>query len=217
MMIVVALMALLSGVVVGGTGMLSGARLRSASSLVVGAVRLAITHANSTGEAVRLVFDFEERRVILEEASGRMLRTRADAEGGPQAGAEPATDLEREAVDYAQKLLDGPKAPPARFRPIDALSGEDGKPGRALGRGIRFFQVQTEHDEEPRAEGRAYLYVWPGGATEQAAVQLGKTDEMSGVTVLVNALTGRARIQRGRIELEQAREEGALSEWEDDG
>lgn len=215
-LIVIALMALLGGAIVGGGGMLGGTRLRSGATLVMGSVRAAVNRANTTGLPVRLVFDLDNHRVMLQETRGRMLRVTGHDEGA-KAGAEAATELEREAAEYARSF-DGPRAPPAMFTPVaefDRGGDPDSTGGRELGRGIKFIQVQTEHDTEPRVSGQAYLYFWPGGGTEQAAIQIGRDGDPDGLTVLVNALTGRARLQRGRIQLEEARRDSYFDEREE--
>jgi general secretion pathway protein H len=113
--------------------------------------------------------------------------------------------------------VQGPKAPLATFSPVAAFGadGDDAALGRELGTDIRFVQVQTEHDSEPRVEGRAYLYFWPGGGTERAAIQITRPGDVRGLTVLVSALTGRARLERGRVELEEARHDGDLQDREE--
>jgi general secretion pathway protein H len=217
LMLVVALIAMLSGAIVGGTGMLSGSRLRSAATMVMVSVRSAVTQANTTGRPVRLVFDFEHNVLMMQETRGKMLRVKSEEEGA-KAGAQAATELERNAADFAKSFAEGPRAPPATFSEVPGFDkdAESDMPGRELGRGIRFLQVQTEHDVEPRTEGQAYLYFWPGGGTEQAAIQITRAGDLDGITVLVNALTGRARLQRGRIELEEARKDSYFEEREED-
>jgi general secretion pathway protein H len=168
-------------------------------------VRMAMTRANSVGRPVRLVFDIETGRMMLEETRGRMLRVQNHEEGA-KAGAQAATEAEQEAAEYAKDIVQGPRAPLATFSPVAAFAdGDDPAAGRELGKDIRFLQVQTEHDTEPRVEGRAYLYFWPGGGTERAAIQITRPGDHDGLTILVSALTGRARLERGRIELEEAR------------
>ncbi len=211
----VAIMAGLTGVIVSGTGMLSGTRMRAAATLIMSGVRAGITHANSTGQAARLVFDLDEARLVLEETRGRMLRVRGGDEGA-KAGAAAATELEREAAELASAFAEGPRAPQPRFSPVGSFSEEDGTVGRSLGRGIRYVQVQTEHDVEPVVEGRAYLYFWPGGGTEQAVIQVTRDGDLQGLSVLVSALTGRARLERGRVELEEGRVDHYFDEREDD-
>jgi general secretion pathway protein H len=204
-LLVVGLMAILSAVIVSGSGALTGTRMRSAGALIMSSVRFGMTRANSIGRPVRLVFDIDAGRLMLEETRGRMLRVQSDKEGA-KAGAEAATEAEQQAAEYAKEIVQGPRAPLATFMPVPEFAdGEDPAAGRELGKDIRFLQVQTEHDTEPRSEGRAYLYFWPGGGTERAAIQITRPGDHDGLTVLVNALTGRARLMRGRIELEEAR------------
>lgn len=204
MMIVVALIAVMAVMVVAGSGMFSGARLRGAATLIISGVRLGISRANATGRATRMVFDLDAKTVSLEETTGRMLIDTRD-EADPSAGAEGPSAAERDALKEAHGILDGPRAPRARFTPVAAffVTGGDQASGRELGRGVRYLAVQTEHDEEARVDGRAYLYFWPGGSTERAVIQLARDDDTDGLSVLVSGLTGRARIERGLVPFEQ--------------
>lgn len=212
-LVVIGLMAILAGTIVSGSGMLAGNRLRSAAGLVVTGVRLAITRANSTGRPVRLVFDMDARRLILEETMDRMLRVKETSDSktseGASAGADPATAAEKEALQYADGIVKGPRAPRARFTAIKIGSADEGDgKGRDLGSGIHYRSIQTEHDDKPRDKGRAYLYVWPGGGTERAVIQIERENSDEILSVLVSPLTGRARIQRGKVDLkEQSRED----------
>jgi general secretion pathway protein H len=205
-LLVVALMAIMSAMVVSGSGMLSGTRMRSAAALIMSSVRMAMTRSNSIGRPVRLVFDLDAGRLMMEETRGRMLRVTNHDEGA-KAGAQAATEVEQQAAEYARDIVQGPRAPQAAFTPVASFGsdGEDPALGRELGKDIRFVQVQTEHDADARTEGRAYLYFWPGGGTERAAIQIARPGDQLGLTVLINALTGRAKIERGRVELEEAR------------
>jgi general secretion pathway protein H len=216
-LIVVALIAGMSAVIISGSGMLAGTRLRSAATLIISGIRLGTSRANSTGRPVRMVFDLEERRVMLEETLGRMLIVKDDKEGAG-AGADPSTEAEQAALDEARGVLDGPRPERPRFTPVEAFadSGGDKQSGRDLGASIRFLAVQTEHDPEPRVDGRAYLYFWPGGGTERAIIQLGKEGDTDGLTVVVSALTGRAKIMRGLINFEEPRLEGQFGEREEE-
>ena len=208
-LVVIALMAGLSVMVVSGSGMLTGTRMRAAGMLVMSSVRMGVTRANSIGKPVRLVFDLDSGRLMLEESRGRMLRVK-DAKEGAKAGAEAATEMEQKAAEYARDIVQGPRAPTATFSPVASYGADADDPGlgRELGKDIRFVQVQTEHDTEPRTEGRAYLYFWPGGGTERAAIQITRSGDQAGLTILVSALTGRATLARGRVELEEGRQDG---------
>jgi general secretion pathway protein H len=215
-LLVVGLMAILSAVIVSGSGMLTGTRMRSAGALIMSSVRMAMTRANSIGRPVRIVFDLNAGRLMMEETRGRMLRV-SDHEEGAKAGAQAATEAEQQAAEYARDIVQGPRAPAAMFSPVASFASDSDDPalGRELGKDIRFIQVQTEHDTEPRTEGRAYLYFWPGGGTERASIQITRPGDHTGLTVLVNALTGRAKLERGRVELEEARQDVDFQEREE--
>lgn len=218
----IVLIALLGGTLIFGSGMLGSHRVRAAAGLVMSGVRLATTRANSTGRPVRMVFDLDENRLSIEETADRMLRVKDTGEKGSEgasAGAEAQTDEEREAVDYADGILKGPKAPRAKFTPIAEFrseQGDDKTAGRELGSGVKFLQVQTEHDDEPRTDGRAYLYFWPGGGTERAVIQLIRKGDEEGLTVMVSGLTGRVKLQRGEVDLEAPRGEEDFGEREEE-
>lgn len=214
--LVVGLMAILSAMVISGSGMLSGTRMRSAGALIMSSIRMAMTRANSIGRPVRIVFDLDAGRLMMEETRGRMLRV-TNHEEGAKAGAEAATEAEQQAAEYAREIIQGPRAPAATFTPVESFGsdGDDPGLGRELGKDIRFVQVQTEHDTEPRVEGRAYMYFWPGGGTERAAIQITRPGDHQGLTVLVDALTGRAKLARGPVELEEARRDVDFQEREE--
>ncbi|MCC6215113.1 MAG: prepilin-type cleavage/methylation domain-containing protein [Polyangiaceae bacterium] len=200
-LVVIALITLLTGAILYGSGMLAGSRQRAAATLLVSSVRAGITRANATGRPVRLVLDLEAQRVVLEEANGpTMLREKAE---GANAGAEAFGEVEAEARAEAERIVKAPRAPRARFSPVRALGFDE--QGREIGAGVRLVSVETEHDDEPRVAGRAYVYMWPGGTTERAAIQLRRDGVEEGVTVLVSGLTGRARVERGSVALKRPR------------
>jgi general secretion pathway protein H len=91
---------------------------------------------------------------------------------------------------------------------------------KALERGIKFRAVQTAHDDDARKEGRAYLYFWPGGQTERAAIQLqviGDDDEKSGITMIVSPLTGKVTIKDGSVDMPKPQDDAESSDREDPG
>lgn len=218
-LITIAILAVVSGAVFGGMGGLEASRLKGSAMMVASAVRTAYTHANASSKVVRLVFDFEARRVLIEESSSVLLLAKNDVAGG----AEAATEAERRALEEGDALLKGPRPPRARFTPakIPGFLRGEGEAGKDLSPGIRFFQIETAHDELPLRDGRAYLYFWPGGQTERAAIQLlkgGATDtpsEHDVLTVSVAPLTGRAQVAKGQIAMARPRTDSEESERED--
>ena len=202
----VVLIALLSGGALLGPGLLRSSRVRASATLIVSAVRLAQNRTNANGRPVRLVLDIDQRRVSLEQATGAVFSREKGAVAG---GADAADDAEKKAKAETDRIMEGVRPPRARFVLLKELSdGTDPGAGRELGAGVQIASVETEHDEEPISEGRAYIYFWPGGLTERAAIRLKRTDTSEdGLTVLISPLTGRASIERGKVAFPPPRED----------
>jgi general secretion pathway protein H len=199
-LIVVALIAILSGAVVFGGGMLRSSRLRGATTLIASAVRLGVARANTSGHAARLVLDLDADRVVLEEATGSVMLREKKA---PAAGAEAATEAEQQAKAESDRILDGPRAPRATFHAVKAFA--DTPEGRELGSGVDLYTVQTEHDDDALTSGRGYIYFWPGGLTERAHVQLKRAGSEEALTIIVSPLTGRTKVEKGLVSLPDPR------------
>jgi general secretion pathway protein H len=205
-MIVMILMGLMMGVMIFGSGQLTASRLKRATTMVAGAVRVAFTRATARSRSQRLVFDLDEQQIWLEESDGPMLVQPKDttATGG---GAAAVTEAERLAFQENDNIMKGPRAPKAMYHSVETLgfSSETGARGpRAIGRGLRFREVQIEHDDQPRTKGRAYLYFWPGGQTERASIELApaaSNDDQDVLTLNVLPLTGKVTIKNGPVAL----------------
>jgi general secretion pathway protein H len=213
-LITVALVALLSGVTVLSMGAVGSARLKRGATQIGGAVRIGYAHATASSKTVRLVFDFDNRKLLLEESDSPHL-VRRDNSGG----ADAATEIER-AAQAAAEQVQGQRAPRAAFTAAKAV----GFPpeGKELPRGIQFWQVETDHQDEPVYEGRAYLYFFPGGQTQTASIQLrisntDENDETGFMSVAVAPLTGKTRIYKGRRAMPVPRDETEASERMDTG
>lgn len=217
LIVVITLVSLLMGSVIIGMGASTNARVRSAATLIASGVRVAFTRSQSTTRSMRLVLDLDRDVVILEESRVPMLVRRDDVVTG---GAQGSSSQETDAIKEASRIVAGPQAPKAQFSPVQALGFDVDDPmtGRPLGRGVGFRRVEVSHSEEAQTEGRAYIYFWPGGMTERAAIQIGRKDsegDDSGViTVLISPLTGRVQVVSGAKPMERARDD---SEREDRG
>jgi general secretion pathway protein H len=216
-----AIIAIVTAVAAGGTMQLPSERLRRSGTLVTSAIKVAYTRATATSHDVRLVMDFERRKIWLEESSIPMLVRMKDTTG--TGGADPVTQAETAALAEGDKIIKGPPIPKPRFRPIEAFGFgdvESGKGGKSLQRGIAFRAIQSAHDDAPRTSGRAYLYFWPGGHTERSSIQLrigdSEEDERT-LTLLVSPLTGKVVAKPGAIELQLPTDDGHASDREDTG
>ncbi len=220
-MVVLTIVAVVSGVAVGGSMQLPSARLRRSATMLASAIKVAYTRATATSHDLRLVMDLDQQRIWLEQSDVPMLVKSADATAA--AGADAVTQAEREALEAGERIVKGPPVAKPHFAPIEAYGFgdvESGRGGKALQRGIKFRAVQTTHDDAPRTSGRAYLYFWPGGRTERASIELhiGGSDEASRtLTVLVSPLTGKVRVKGGAVELEVPTDDAHASDRQDTG
>lgn len=218
-LIVLALIGLILGAVTVGGNQLGSSKMRHSSTMIAGAIRVAFSRATATSKTVRLVMDFQDSAIWLEEGDQPHLVQSKDASGA--GGASPATMAEKQAMEESGRILKGPTAPKTGFKEIDAMGVAASEPGKAhkpLEGGIKFRQVQTQHDDEPRKEGRAYLYFWPGGQTERAAIQLRSgpfEDEKAALTILVSPLTGKVTVKDGVHELTKPQDDKEASDRED--
>jgi general secretion pathway protein H len=217
-LIVVAVIGVMSGLAFLGSGAADSARLRRSAVMIASAIKVAYGHANATSRTVRLVFNVELRTVGIEESQGQLWLAKNDRTGGAAA----ATEVEKKALEEADSILKGPRAPRPSFTPVKALgfSGNSGKQAKELERNIRFLQIETSHQEEVVKSDQAYLYFWPGGQTERAAIQLGivnSTNDTDVVTLLVSPLTGKTEMKKGRFSMPRPRDDNEESERRDTG
>jgi general secretion pathway protein H len=217
-LIVVAIIGVSSGLAVLGSGAADSARLRRSGVMIASAIRVAYGHANATSRVVRLVFNIDARTVAIEESQGQLWLARNDRTGGAAA----ANDVERRALEEAETILKGPKVARPSFKPVKAFgfSGAKGTGAKELDRNIRFVQIETAHQDDPAKGGQVYLYFWPGGQTERAAIQLsvgGSLREGDALTIRVSPLTGKAEMRKGFAPMLRPRNELEESERQDTG
>ncbi len=220
-LVVVAIVAMLTGGVVMGAGSLMTARLRESASLIASAVRVAYNHANATSRVTRLVLDFEGRTITIEDSPGRMFLQAGDRTGGAAA----ATDVEQSVVSESEAILEGVRAPRPSFAPVTNLLGFSGDKGaqaqKPLSSNVYFRQVEVDHEDEAVTQDRVYIYFFPGGQAERAAIQIqrgqGDADEDDILTISVAPLTGKVEVLGGPVEMPRPRSEEDASEREDTG
>jgi len=218
-LIVMLLLALVVGSVIAGSGQLASVRLKRAATMVTGAVRVAFTRATATSKPQRIVFDMDEDKIWLEEGETPMLVQSKDITG--TGGADAVTMQEQAAVKEGEKIMKGPTIARPHFHAVESLGFAEGtgaKGPRLLGRGIKYREIQAQHDEHARTTGRAYLYFWPGGQTERAAIQLriGESiEDRDALTLVISPLTGKVTAKSGAVSLVIPTDDKEASERED--
>jgi general secretion pathway protein H len=220
-LVVLSIIALVMGVAVAGSMQLPSARLRKAATMIVSAIKVGYTRSTATSRDLRLVMDFDQAKIWLEETDVPMLvQSKATSSNG---GAEAVTDAERAALREGEKIVNGPPIAKPSFHAIDTFGfgdSEEGKQGKPLPSGIRFRQVQAAHDDAARTSGRAYLYFWPGGLTERASIQIriGDSEEdFRTLTLLVSPLTGKVAVKGGPVDLTLPTDDTQASDRQDNG
>jgi general secretion pathway protein H len=220
-LVVLSVIAIVTGAAIGGSMQLPSARLRRSATLITSAIKVAYTRATATSRDLRLVMDLDQRKIWLEESDVAMLVQSRDKTG--TGGADPVTQAERTALKEGDNILKGPPVPRPRFHHIEAYGFgdvESGKGGKPLPPGITFRAVQTTHDDAARTSGRAYLYFWRGGLTERASIQLrigNSGEEYRILTLLVSPLTGKVTVKGGVAELEVPIDDEHASDRQDTG
>jgi general secretion pathway protein H len=224
-LIVVVIAAVVTGGALYSLSAIHGVRLRRSATMLASAIRVAYSHASATSKVVRLVLDFDRRSVALEQTAGDGMHLRQNDRTG---GAVAVTPVEQKAQEEAEKILKGPIAPRPAFRPVKAYGwdpdldkrGKQGGPvtektAKDLADGVRFLQVETGHEDLPNTNDRSYLYFWPGGMTERAAIQLEAIKTGEAMTILIAPLTGKVELKVGRVNMFRPRDESEESERQD--
>src|SRR5260370_31410511 len=79
--VVLSILALVTGVAVAGSMQLPSARLRRSATMVTSAIKVAYTRATATSRDLRLVMDLDDQKIWLEESDAPMLVQSKDASG----------------------------------------------------------------------------------------------------------------------------------------
>ncbi|MEZ4326961.1 MAG: prepilin-type N-terminal cleavage/methylation domain-containing protein [Polyangiales bacterium] len=211
-MIVVVIMALAAGGATIALNSVTRAKLRSACVRTVAGARFAYHRSVVRGRTVRMVLDIDSGSLSFEEADGRVFLARTDDDTRVELD---ETDGDLAAVDpwsAAQARLVDTFTPSFGRSPFGPISNEDGEAlaryqPQALGDNIRILRVMTPHEEEPREAGRASIYFFPGGRTQQAVIHLADSSDRV-FSVVIHPLTGRGRIYNYAYEPEELSDEG---------
>ena len=222
--ITIAIIALVSAVAVTSVSNISKAELRASSSKLAGFVRQTYDDAALGGQTHRLTFDFESKTVTA-SATDQVLAFEPDSNvlaEANKAGAEIralsglADELLAKAQEQGLSGGSGEESTPLTSSALSAMFDINSLADRAgmaeedrftdagktldLGEDVQLFDVWIQGMREAATEGKVYLYFFPHGYTQDAIIHL--VDEGGDLfAVKVSALTGRTRIQAGRMEV----------------
>jgi len=173
-------------------------QLRQKTGQLAGGVRSLYGASALAGHSCRLVLDLDGQAYWSEcaESTVRLDRAGEQSAGGSRrdtreeellANIRPDSSNEEEQVKLA-------------LAQKSAFKQSADVPKTQLGGSVRFLDVWVQHQTERYTSGKAFLYFWPSGLTEVAAIHLGQGDDVN--TLLVSPLSGRVRIVSGRVDAE---------------
>jgi len=172
------------------------ASLRSASVKIAAACRYAYQRAIIKSRTVRVVFDFTNHTLAIEEAHGQIVIGGQDPDDETSERDSSGSDPWQEAralVESGDTFEVAEGASP--WGPIQDDEGNTLERFQAqqLASGAQLLRIITPHEPEPRTEGIGAVYFFPQGYSESAFVQVTDGDD-DVFTVQVHPLTGRGRI-----------------------
>jgi general secretion pathway protein H len=181
-MVVLAVIALAATLVVPAVAALTGANARKAASELAGSMRALFEIAGLRHATCRLALDLDGGTWEAECARGRAGLAR-DGDGRDLSERFPG-----EPDEEVRALLAA-----TRFHGLDdRLIGKRELPG-----GAHFGPVVVEGRRDPVEAGMAYVYFFAGGRAQAARVPVADGDHR--YTVLLEPLTGRARVVAGEV------------------
>jgi len=205
-LIVVAIVALMSGLAAAGFRSVTKSQLRADAAQLSGAMRYLFDRASTTGKMYRLVLDLDNQKYFAETSDDRFFMP-----GEPESELQIQKRLEREKQedDEAKKKADlasssgddTAKYMPQEFRPRRAqfAAFKDTSLKPVTLKKSKLALVFTPRLTDPVTKGRAYIYFFPLGQTEAADIQISDTAGESFFSLIVHPITGRVRIESGAV------------------
>lgn len=190
--VTIGILALAAMVVAPTLASVLGVRTREQVTRVAGSVRAMYGESVLSGRTCRLVFDLDAGEYWPECADGRVRVARTEESiRGARVEEQVAEILGDLPEDEARRQL--------QQRSTFGAYAAGLAPKGSLPEGVKLESVWTAHQSEPYTSGKAYLYFFPSGQTERAYLHIGDGDDT--YTVIVDPMTGRAKVAPERIEV----------------
>jgi general secretion pathway protein H len=191
--ITLAIIALAVGVATLTLPNITHANLKSTAMKLAGSIRYAYDLAGRKNAAFRLALDLDQKAYWVESSSSEFVLVR-DKEEVREGMIKPEDQQREQSRRFVTRSMfeNGdiwkPKGPPTFAAFAGALTKKQFLPD-----GISFKGVWVVHQKERVTAGMAYLYCFPTGITERAAIYL--TDASNNVfTLTVEPLTGHVAV-----------------------
>lgn len=195
--VALAVAGLMLAVAVPALSAVTRAQLRQKTGQLSGAVRALYGAAAIAGHTCRLVLDLDENAYWSECAKSDVRLSREGERS--QNGARVATREEELAAEAQQREgMSEEDRERAALAQKSAFAVSQDIPRTELGGSVRFTDVWVQHQQERYSSGKAFLYFWRSGLTEEASIHLAQGDDV--FSLIVSPLTGKVKIAGDRID-----------------
>lgn len=184
-LIVLAILGMLVGIGLPQVNRIFRTNLKSSAVKIAGLVRVAYDNAVVKSLVHRIVFDFDENTYHLELAKKE----------GP-ISIEDNKDLSKKGSSLFESETEEEEED---FLPFPGQHGEATK----LPFGVVFDSLESVSLERKFTEGRAYIYFFPQGMTQDMIVRIkSERGETGFFSIMLNPINGRTRVEGRYIEAE---------------
>lgn len=196
LLIVIGIVAMMMSLAVGTIGVSTSAQLKKESAALAAAVRYSYHQAAIKNLPYRIVFDMTDQAYWLEEGSGPFYLGKEEEEKKKEeTKKQEAKKGEEEGEGSESEGGEAPSADEASFAAEDSVIKKV-----VFKDEIKIRDVYVAHQEEPVSGGQAFLYFFPHGLTEKSVIHLSDEEGENNMTIVVNPVTGKARIENGYLE-----------------
>jgi general secretion pathway protein H len=172
------------------------AQLRQKSGQLAGGIRALYGASAIQGHTCRLVFDLDTNSYWSECAKSNV---RLNSEGErSQNGVRLASRAEELALEPQRDGMSDEEREKATLAQKSTFAENKEIPKTQLGSSVRFTDVWIQHQREKYVAGKAFLYFWSSGLTEEASIHLAQGDDI--FSLIVSPLTGRVKIVGDRVD-----------------
>lgn len=194
-LIAVAIMALAMGMALSTFGDPFTAQVKKETSHLVATIRYLYNEAAVKNSVRRLVLDIGNQQYWYEE-------------GGEEYFIDQ--DIKEEKIwskkkrEKSELEEEGEEGEQSEF----ARGEEDVAKKVILNKGVLLQEVYVSHQEGPLTEGKAYLYFFPHGQTEEALIVFTDEDRKKHFSIIINPITAHARVIPNEVEWDKLDEAG---------
>lgn len=231
-LIVIAVMALMVGMIMVGFGTSRQAEVMRAVNQIANVVRYGYDKSRVTGTYYRLLIDLDESTFTLQQGDDAMYLPATDRDGRiieyDESKEKDREDRDRRAAEAYNRSLQGqlrgeagaedsedeidiykpaPRSVPRRKPPMfDGFEEDNAISGLSdaitLPEGIKITYVRTADDLKPSTAGQASVFFFPRGRTQKAHILIEDRESDAKWTIKIAPLTGRVTIDEGHEELQ---------------